>query len=432
MEMTSWGRFPRIDAVGHAPRNEAALRACVLAGGEKIAHGMGRSYGDSALNREVILTGGFRYFLDFDTKTGIITCEAGVSLSDIIDVVLPRGWFLPVTPGTRFVSLGGAIASDVHGKNHHLSGSFCDHVIGFDLMMADGAVVRCSRSENEDLFHATCGGMGLTGVILRGSFRLQKVRSCLIRQEIFKAANLSEVIDLFEEKSAWSYSVAWIDCLATGTKLGRSLLMVGEHADEGTLFRSPAKTLSVPFDFPRFCLNRYSVSAFNHLYHRRKGASKGEQAVSLEHFFFPLDSILNWNRIYGAGGFTQYQFVLPKASGAEGLRTILARIARSGRGSFLAVLKLFGKGNENLLSFPMEGFSLALDFKIEPGLFPLLDELDHIVMDHGGRLYLAKDARMRAGVFRRGYPKWEVFRGIRETYGLAGRFDSLQARRLEV
>jgi len=432
MEMTSWGRFPRIEAVGHAPRNEAALRACVLTAGEKIARGMGRSYGDSALNHEVILTGGFGYFLDFDPKTGIITCEAGVSLSDVIDVILPWGWFLPVTPGTRFVSLGGAIASDVHGKNHHLSGSFCDHVLGFDLMMADGATIHCSRSENEELFHATCGGMGLTGVILRATFRLQRVKSCLIRQQIFKAANLAEVIDLFEEKGAWSYSVAWIDCLAAGAKLGRSLLMVGEHAEEGTLFRGPARILSVPFDFPRFCLNRYSVSAFNHLYHRRKGASTEEQAVSLEHFFFPLDSILNWNRIYGSGGFTQYQFVLPKAAGAKGLRAILARIAQSGRGSFLAVLKLFGRGNDNLLSFPMEGLSLALDFKIERSLFALLDELDRIVTDHGGRLYLAKDARMPAGVFRRGYPKWEVFRGIRETYGFMDRFNSLQAKRLEI
>jgi decaprenylphospho-beta-D-ribofuranose 2-oxidase len=274
--------------------------------------------------------------------------------------------------------------------------------------------------------------MGLTGVILRATFRLQRVGSCLVRQRIFNAANLGEVVDLFEEQGSWSYSVAWIDCLARGAKLGRSLLMVGEHADEGTLYRVPAKGFTVPFDFPRFCLNRYSVSAFNHLYHRRKGSSTAEDTVSLDTFFFPLDSIQHWNRIYGSCGFTQYQFVLPKAAGARGVRAVLTRIAESGLGSFLAVLKLFGKGNDNLLSFPMEGLSLALDFKIERKLFPLLEELDRIVADHGGRLYLAKDVRMSGSVFRRGYPRWEAFRDLREKYGLIHRFNSLQAKRLEI
>lgn len=432
MKLSGWGRYPRIPVEGYAFQDVKALREYLAGEGDCIVHGLGRSYGDSALNSNVLFSRRLNLILDFDPETGIVTCESGVSLKELIDVFLPRGWFLSVTPGTRFITVGGAIASDVHGKNHHKAGCFSDCVLSFELMLPDGSVVRCSREENRELFRATCGGMGLTGVILAATFRLQPVRSGYIRETIFRAGNLEEIFALFEQYRSATYSVAWIDCLAGGSHLGRSLLMLGEHADSGRPDLPSAKRYSVPFDFPGFSLNRISVSLFNSVYYRISPAPVEGRWVHLDGFFYPLDAVLNWNRMYGRSGFTQYQLVLPKESSFEGLKTLLKRIGQSGLGSFLAVLKLFGPANENYLSFPMEGYTLALDFKIQKKLFPLLDELDHIVVDHGGRLYLAKDVRMPRNVFRRGYPQWEKFAVLREVFEMNRKFNSLQSERLGV
>lgn len=432
MKLTGWGRFPKILARARSFYNHGALGAYLQSAEDCIVYGMGRSYGDSALNEHVIFTRCFNKILSFDPKTGTVVCESGVSLADLIDAFLPRGWFLGVVPGTKFISVGGAIASDVHGKNHHHVGCFSEHVLAFDLMMPQGEVVRCSRKENSALFHATCGGMGLTGVILRAGLGLERIQSSYIRETLIPSPNLEDVINLFEEKRSTSYSVAWIDCLAKNEHQGRSIVMLGEPAEAGPLTLPPSKTRTVPLNLLGFCLNQYTVSLFNHFYYQNKSNIVAGRLVSLDDFFFPLDKIAQWNKIYGRRGFTQYQLVLPKEAGLTGLRAILAKIAAAGLGSFLAVLKLFGRENANYLSFPLEGYTLALDFKIQNRLFPFLDELDRIVLDYGGRLYLTKDVRMSREVFRKGYPRWEQFAQIREDYNLKEKFISLQSKRLGI
>jgi FAD/FMN-containing dehydrogenase len=370
------------------------------------------------------------HYIEFDEQTGLLTCAAGVSLDDIVQTFVPKGWFLSVTPGTRFVTVGGAIASDVHGKNHHLDGSFCDHVMQMDLLLGNGEKVSVSPMVNADLFHATCGGMGLTGLILSATFRLKSIRSSDMLTTTIKAADIDALLDAFEENQDASYSVAWIDCLARGKNLGRSLLMLGEHADEGPLAVKGKRRIPVPVDMPANLLNPYTVKLFNAAYFHRIRQSRISQVASLESFFYPLDTLDNWNRLYGRKGFIQYQFVLPKSDGIIGLKKILERISQSGMGSFLAVLKVFGKGNNNMLSFPKQGYTLALDFKVEPKAFELLNELDELVLDEGGRLYLAKDARMGEAAFKTGYSRWSEFESVRERYHAIGAFSSEQSRRL--
>ncbi|MFZ2321028.1 MAG: FAD-binding oxidoreductase [Pseudomonas sp.] len=425
-----WGRYPLHDAQLIQPHT--TQEAFVLLGeeGAVLGRGMGRSYGDSALADTLISTRHLNRLHSFDMQSGLLTCAAGISLGELLDVFVPRGWFLPITPGTKFVSVGGAIASDVHGKNHHLHGCFSECVESLELMLADGSLISCSRSDQPKLFHATCGGMGLTGLIVAVTLRLLRIESAYIQQTTFKAANLDEALQLFETHSTSTYSVAWIDCLAKGQALGRSLLMVGEHARDGQLLLPAKRALSVPLDMPAALLNRYFVRAFNELYYQRIRKPESKQRVSFESFFYPLDGIQQWNRLYGKQGFVQYQFVIPKAAGLQGMRAILERISASHRGSFLAVLKTFGAANNNLLSFPMEGYTLALDFKLEPGLLELLDELDSMVLAYGGRLYLAKDARMSEATFKQSQPSWQQFQEVRAHYGALGKFASLQSRRL--
>jgi decaprenylphospho-beta-D-ribofuranose 2-oxidase len=431
-EICGWGRYPRIRAdVSHFDNLET-LRNCLNDGRDIIPYGLGRSYGDSALSYKVIGTRRFNAILAFDSKTGMLTCESGVTLAELIEVFMPRGWFLPVVPGTKFITIGGAIASDVHGKNHHQKGCFSQHVFDLQLMLADGLVMRCSPRENQELFRATCGGMGLTGVILTATFQLQAVPSGQVRQIIVPTRNIEDAVEAFEARGSWDYSVAWIDCLAGGENLGRSLLMLGEHAHDGRLRLPPGRQLTLPCNLPGFLLNKHTVSLFNHVYYRVNSSRTLETLVPIERFFFPLDAVRQWNLLYGGRGFTQYQLVLPKEASLSGLKEILKRIAGSGMGSFLAVLKLLGPENVNHLSFPLHGYTLALDFKIEKRLFALLDELDRIVLEHGGRLYLTKDARMNVNMFRYGYPRWEQFHKLRKELGLDNKFASLQSKRLEI
>lgn len=432
MKLSGWGRYPCIEARAHSFESAQELHLHLQAPGECIAYAMGRSYGDTALQEKVLLTRRFNKILQFDPIEGIVVCESGVTLADLIEAFLPRGWFPKVTPGTRFISVGGAIAGDVHGKNHHKHGSFSECVISFDLMLPDTQVVRCSREENAELFHATCGGVGLTGIILAVALRLGRVRSAFVRETLLRCRNLEEAFHHIEEHASATYSVAWIDCMAKGDKQGRSVLMLGEDGETGSLDFPADESFSVPLDFPGFCLNKWSVSLFNHLYYGRHPDFMDGRLTHLSKFFYPLDAIGRWNRIYGRRGFCQYQLVLPKEASLEGLRKILRKISQAGMGSFLAVLKLLGAQNENYLSFPREGYTLALDFKVEPKLFPLLKELDCIVLDYGGRLYLAKDARMSREVFRRGYPDWQRFVELRERYGMNRKFNSLQSIRLGV
>ncbi|MFP4169342.1 MAG: FAD-dependent oxidoreductase [Desulfonatronovibrionaceae bacterium] len=430
MRLSGWGQYPVIEAKPLVFADERSLARSLGSQGPAIPFGNGRSYGDSALAGLYIPVRPRDRMLSFDPETGLLTCEAGVLLSEIVETFLPRGWFLKVTPGTKLITVGGAAAADVHGKNHHVAGCFGDTVHSLRLMLGDGRIVHCSREENRRLFLATCGGMGLTGVILEVSFYLERVRSSVIEQGTIKTASLMDTFEAFEEYRDWPYSVAWIDCLASKRSLGRALLMVGKFVDMGGFDYTPAKMRSVPCNFPGFVLNKHSVRVFNSLYYARVRSRISLNFTNVDSFFYPLDAINHWNRIYGRRGFVQYQFILPKRQSYSGLEKILKKTSECGMGSFLAVLKLHGPANDNYLSFPMEGYSLALDFKMQPGLFAFLDRLDEIVLEHGGRMYLAKDARVSREAFEQGYPCLPEFCSLRKEYGLQEKFESIQSRRL--
>ncbi|ANT63403.1 FAD-linked oxidase (plasmid) [Salipiger sp. CCB-MM3] len=436
--LTGWGRFPPRFARVASPRDEAELRASV-AGGGRIARGNGRSYGDSSVGSALSLSmRRMNRMLAFDTESGQLVAEAGVLLGDVIDAFLPRGWFPYVTPGTKFVTLGGIIAADAHGKNHHRDGSFGAFVDWIDLLREDGRVVRLSRDDNTELFDWTLGGMGLTGVILRAAIRLRPVETGWIRQRTLVAPNLDAALSSFEAEQDATYSVAWIDCLAKGPSLGRSLLMLGEHAGLDELpepfGQAPLKVPSrkkrrVPFDAPSAALNRYSVKLFNALYWRKGVRGAGAQLVDWDSYFYPLDAVLGWNRIYGRKGFMQFQCVLPLESSRAGLTALLTETARAGQGSFLAVLKRLGAARGGM-SFPMPGYTLALDFPVNRRTLALLDRLDEIALAHGGRFYLAKDARMTAQTLHHADPRAARLREMRRDAGIDRAFASAQSERL--
>jgi FAD/FMN-containing dehydrogenase len=345
-------------------------------------------------------------FISFDRINGIIECESGVLLSEVLEVSVPQGYFLYVTPGTKFVSVGGAIASDVHGKNHHAEGCFSEYVTEFKLLNENSEVITCSREENPDKFWATIGGMGLTGIILSAKFKLKNIESAYIRQESIKAENLDEVFRLFDESEDWTYNVAWIDCFQKGKDLGRSILMRGEHALKAELPSNLQKIFEIKrkvqanssFLFPRFVLNAFTIKIFNFLYYNKQTKKQLNNFIDYETFFYPLDIINDWNKIYGKSGFIQYQMVIPKNNGKEGMRQILDTIAKSGNGSFLAVLKLFGKDNPWLIILFQRRIILALDFKVNKGLKKLVDKLDTIVENFGGRIYLTKDSMSKSSL----------------------------------
>lgn len=423
--LANWGNYPVLEAEQCDAASVKAIRDFLDQEATVLARGNARSYGDAALNQSVVSMLDLDNFLDFDPHKGEIACQSGVLLSDILDFIVPKGFFLPVTPGTKFITVGGAIASDVHGKNHHLEGCFTQHVLHFDLLTAEGGkIVRCSPEENADLFWYTAGGMGLTGIILAARFKLKRIESAYILQESIKAKNIGEVMQLFEESQNWIYTMAWIDCLQRGKHLGRSVLMRGVHAkpyelsgaqQRNPLRLKPKRKLRIPFFFPSFVLNFRTVSIFNLFYYHKQLRHAKRGVVDYDSFFYPLDALYNWNRIYGRKGFTQYQFVLPKNRSEEGLHEILELIARSGQGSFLAVLKLFGKANPLAInSFPKEGYTLALDFKINDKLMDLIPRLDALMDEYEGRVYLAKDAFSER---------------IRPVEGQEQKFDSLQNQR---
>ncbi|MGB7243705.1 MAG: FAD-binding oxidoreductase [Sulfitobacter sp.] len=440
MKISGWGRFPLEHCKIARPRSPDAV-ARQIARGPVIARGNGRAYGDSALNREGTLDmRGFNRISAFDAASGQIVAEAGVLLSDIIASFLPRGWFPSVTPGTKFVTIGGMIAADVHGKNHHKHGSFGRFIDWIDVMGADGAITRCGPDQNPDLFDWTVGGMGLTGVILRAAFRLQPVESGWIEQTTLPAGNLEAAMAIFEAAQDATYSVAWIDCLASGAALGRSLVMLGEHASAGDLpmklrrrpFETPRKgTRRVPFNAPGFALNRHSVRAFNALYYYTGARKAGTQLVDWDSYFYPLDAILDWNRIYGRDGFAQFQCALPLETSKSGLTALLTRLSAAGQGSFLAVLKRFG-AQDSRFSFPMEGYTLALDFPVRPKTLSLLSELDQITLAHGGRFYLAKDSRMTSDTLRASDNRVQSFLDMRDQTGVSTQFTSSQSERLKL
>jgi decaprenylphospho-beta-D-ribofuranose 2-oxidase len=428
MQIHGWGNYPIIEAEVFKP---LSLLECgeIIKASSLIPRGMGRSYGDSANAPHILQTTYLDHYIDFDARAGTLTCEAGVTLREILSLIVPKGWFLPVTPGTSLVTIGGAIASDVHGKNHHIAGTLTQHVSSLKMLLGTGEIVTTSPTVKSDLFHATCGGMGLTGVILSATIQLKPIRSSNIKQTTIKADCLEAVYEQFEAHQQSTYSVAWIDCLATGRRLGRSILMLGEHAEDGELDVSMSKAMTIPAFMPSQLLNQSTVKAFNSLCYA-KASGQSTTTIPFQPYFYPLDKLNDWNKLYGRNGFVQYQFVLPKAAGIEGMRKILTKISDSGTGSFLAVLKMFGTQNQNLLSFPIEGYTLALDFKMNTHTVSLIKELDTMVAEMGGRIYLSKDALMTEQTFKVSYPRWQEFEKLREKYGAIGNFASSQSKRL--
>lgn len=408
----SWGRYPyaqhtRVVPVSWrtAPPDLASIPGSVL------PFACGRSYGDSCLNDGGALldVGGLGRFIAFDESEALLRCEAGVTLAEILALAVPRGWFVPVLPGTRWVSVGGAIANDIHGKNHHRAGTFGSHVTCFELLRSNGERVICSPQTNTELFRATIGGLGLTGLILWAEIRLKRVPGANIAMERVRFGGLHEFFRLSTRDQDYEYTVAWIDCLARGKRLGRGLFLRGDHAP-GKFRAADGLGRSIPGEMPSGLVNRVTVAGFNALYYRSQLRSTRRTTVPYEPFFFPLDGIANWNRLYGKSGLLQYQCVIPEPA-EESLTSMLHQVAASGEAPSLAVLKRFGDlQSPGMLSFPRPGITLAIDFANRgSSTLGLLERLDEVVRDAGGAVYPAKDARMSAASFRRFFPGWESF-----------------------
>jgi FAD/FMN-containing dehydrogenase len=414
VDAPSWGRFPRVaqEAFGLLDR-DAPLPQLP---GTVLPRGNGRSYGDSCLAPDgtLLLTRGLDRFIAFDPATGVLACEAGVTLREILALSVPQGWFLPVVPGTAEVTVGGAIANDVHGKNHHVAGTFGHHVRRFALVRSDGSVRECVPGAADGWFEATVGGLGLTGLIPWAELQLRRIPGPLMHAESERFDDLAGFFRLSRAAaSEWEYTVAWIDCLARGRGLGRGVFHRGRHAaaPAGARAVAPTRRWAMPIAPPFSLVNPWSLRAFNTAYVLRAPRRPRASSVHYAPFFFPLDAIGRWNLAYGRKGFLQHQSVVPPADAPDALAAMLDAIARSGMGSFLAVLKEFGdRAPAGLLSFPRPGTTLALDFpNTGPRLFALLDRLDAIVAEAGGALYPAKDARMAPATFRRSFPRLEAF-----------------------
>ncbi len=431
VELTGWGRTAPSGADLRRPTSPTELRRALPTTFERglIARGLGRSYGDAAQNAggTVIETTDVCAFTIHDADPGsptvLVTADAGASIDRLLHALVPQGLFVPVTPGTRLVTVGGAIAADIHGKNHHLKGSWCNHVVSMHLQLADGSVVEIGPDRDPALFWATAGGMGLTGVILDATFACPRIESSRLLVDTDRAADLDTVCELMRSGDhLYDYSVAWIDLMATGSSMGRSVLTRGRFAT--------AEEVSAPPIVPAGLLNRLSIRAFNELWFRKAPVERREELQSIPAFFHPLDMVRGWNRIYGPAGFLQWQFVIP-FDATRTLTTIVDELSRSGCTSFLAVLKSFGDGNPGPLSFPSSGWTLALDIPAGvPGLGPLLDRLDDLVIGVGGRIYLAKDSRVRPELLPVMYPRLDEWRAVRERVDPQRRMMSDLARRL--
>lgn len=423
-QLLSWGRYPRYPQISHPAHwpedvSQGLSAIAAIGHGAALAFGCGRSYGDSCLaeSGHVLAMQNMDRVLAADWETGVLLAQAGLTLAELIRIALPRGWFLPVTPGTKFVTLGGAVANDVHGKNHHVMGTFGRHVRHLEIYRSDEGVIQCSPSQRPDLFAATVGGLGLTGVILAVELELRRVVSSEIEQRSIRFGGFDEFFELSQTHDAsHEYTVAWIDCLASGTQAGRGRYITGNHAQNGFIELAPPDGPHIPIDPPFSLVNSFSLRAFNTLYYHRQRRKEVASRVGYDPFFYPLDRLQQWNRIYGRAGFQQYQCVVPQQHGREVIRAVIHQISKSGTGSFLAVLKQCGElASPGLLSFPMHGISLALDFpqrdQINERLFQKLDALVH---EAGGRLYPAKDAHMSATHFKQAYPQWESIETLRD------------------
>ncbi len=416
----SWGRYPSVEQ--KISLLTAPCKALPATKSSLLAYGQGRSYGDSCLNAGGLVLGtrNLDHFIKFDQQTGLLEVEAGVCLQDVIAVCLPRGWFLPVSPGTQYVSVGGAIANDVHGKNHHCAGTFGCFLKSFELLRSDGEILRCSPDSNAELFSATIGGLGLTGLILKAEFQLKRAANAYIDQECIRFESLGEFFEISRASDKdFEYTVAWLDCVSSGATFGRGHFMRGNH-NTGSAGNLPQKRkklpLSVPIDFPEWALNRYSVKLFNTAYYHRQLQKVKIGPVHYEPFFYPLDAVGNWNRIYGKRGLVQFQCVIPPEHSVQGMSKILNTIVDSGQASFLAVLKEFGAvKSPALLSFPRPGSTLCLDFPFRgERTLKLMRSLEELVNEYRGALYPAKDALMAPESFKQYFPAWNELSRLKD------------------
>jgi FAD/FMN-containing dehydrogenase len=413
----SWGRYPLLQADLVPLHWMTDFPLASPPSGAMLPVGLGRSYGDCCLldHGTLLNTRGMTRLLDFNAETGLLRCEAGVSLAEILRFAVPRGWFLPVTPGTKYVTVGGAIANDIHGKNHHAAGTFGRHTPRFELVRSDGTRMVCSATENPEWYRATIAGLGLTGLITWAEVELRPIVSRKIDYKGIKFNGIEEFLSISRASSHIEYTVSWIDCVSQGSSFARGIFMQGTHSvTPDKLSTSGEPRLSVPMNMPAAVLNRFTVGAFNSLYYHKQLRRTRTGLVDYEPFFFPLDSVLHWNRIYGRDGLLQFQCVLPDNGDARGITQILRTITASGLASFLAVIKVFGDvPSPGMMSFPRPGITLALDFPIRRDVsFALLDRLAEITLEHGGCMYPAKDARMTPHQFQSFYPQWQQFAGF--------------------
>jgi decaprenylphospho-beta-D-ribofuranose 2-oxidase len=444
VSLTGWGRIMPTTAELAEPASDAAATALLRAARQVIPRGLGRSYNNAAQSAGglVLSTARLNRIITLDPTTGLADCEAGTSLEQLMTAGLPDGWFVPVSPGTRQVTIGGAIAADVHGKNHHWAGSFASHVPELTLLLPSGELRTVTPGGDPELFSATAGGMGLTGLILRARVQLTRVATSLLRVDTVRAADIDETMRVLAEHDAThGYTVAWSDSLATGASTGRSVITSGDFAAVGDLPASardtplrfaPRSKLALPDVFPAGLLNRRSIRLANEIWYRKAPRSRHGEIQTIGQFFHPLDGIRNWNRVYGPGGFRQYQYVLPFGA-EEAVRRSFEMVSALPAPSFVTVLKRFGSAGHGLLSFPRPGWTLALDFPARtPALLPLLDRLDRLVLEHGGRVYLAKDSHVARPAFEAMYPQVEEFRKIRATIDPDRVFASDLSRRLNL
>ncbi|TAH24321.1 MAG: FAD-binding oxidoreductase [Cytophagales bacterium] len=437
--ISGWGNFPRLNTEYRLASKASEFADYLHQRKTLIPRGLGRSYADQAINPDgiTINCNYLNKYIDFDPIGGILDCEAGVSLDDIISTFAPLGWFPFICPGTKFVTIGGAIANDIHGKAHHVDGSFVNCVLSFDCLLADGSVKTCSRTQHSDLFWASFGGLGLLGIILKATIQLRKIDTTFFKQKSIVAKNLDALLDAIDEADQnYNYSVAWIDSMAKGKHLGTGVLTIGNSAEltdlpqqlsSNPLIIGKKSKLSLPFYFPEFALNAFTVKILNQVIHYTQ--SHGSELIHYEKFFFPLDAIHDWNKGYGKRGFIQYQFVIPLEQGRKNIRTILEKIANSDCVPFLNVLKKFG-AQQGLLSFPFEGYTFAIDFPITLALANFTKQLDKMVLDFGGRIYLGKDAMLDKPMFYAMYPDAEKWKAIKHTYDPDIKFSSSLAKRI--
>jgi len=443
-QLAGWGRLPLVSAPQASPTTAAELTAAWALSGHRVSRGLGRSYGDAALpvaDGFALSALGMSKMISFDETSGVLVAESGVSLAEIIEVFLLRGWFLPVVPGTKFVTLGGAVAADIHGKNHHVDGTFGAHIAWLDLLLPTGGSLRCSEGQEAAVFRATIGGMGLTGHIERVAIRLRRVPSAWCKVRTLRGRDLAHTLELLAANDgSYRYTVAWMDCVAVGDRLGRGVVMLGNEATQAELppniasapHQLPSRLqLAVPFDLPECALGPLTVGAFNACYYGL--AKDAEKLVDFEKFFFPLDTIRDWNRIYGRRGFAQFQAYFPDGTAEGGLRACLDAISRSRQASFLAVLKRSGPANDFPLSFLDLGYTLALDL---PGptktLAPLMAELDGILATYRGKVYFAKDAFVSPALIPAMYPRLDEFRRVQCALDPFGAVRSLLSTRLKL